>query len=165
MREWWLAREPRERWLLGGGALAAVALLAYALLWIPFQRHLDDARQSVAALRQDLAWMQQAAQQLRQLETARATARGQAGGPAPSLLTLVDLTARSAGLGTALNRVEPQGDRQVRVRLEQAAFDTLLRWLAELERSHGVTLVNASLERLAESGRVSARLVLQGPGA
>jgi general secretion pathway protein M len=81
-----------------------------------------------------------------------------------SLLVFVDRTARSAGLGPAVKRVEPQGVNQLQMRLEQVSFDQMLRWLGNLEQEHGITLINAVVDRQTESGRVDARLVLQGSG-
>ena len=76
-----------------------------------------------------------------------------------SLLSLVDRTAKSGRLGTALKRVQPDGDEKVGVWLEAANFDDLVRWLAALETRHGVRVVSSVFQALEASGSVDARLV------
>jgi general secretion pathway protein M len=162
MNPWWDSLQPRERWLVGSGGLLAVLLLGYALLWQPFQRDLRQLRQSVAAQRQDLAWMQQAATLVKQLggstanpAAATATRSGQ------SLLTLVDQTAKAAGLANAVKRVEPQGSDKLRVQLDNVSFDLLVRWLIVLEQQHRIQIANVTVDRQG-NGLVNVRLVLQG---
>jgi type II secretory pathway component PulM len=46
------------------------------------------------------------------------------------------------------------------VQLEQVGFDALIRWLADLQRRHGIVIDNAALEGQTEGGRVNARLIL-----
>lgn len=160
MKEWWNTLSERERWLTGGGGALALLVLVYALLWQPFRTHLVNLRQAVAAQRQDLAWMQQAAAEVKRLSASPAAAMAQQNNP-QSLLTLVDQTARTAGLGTVMKRIEPQGDDKLRVQFEQVSFNQLIHWLGSLEQEYGVTIANVTLDRQSEAGRVDARLVLQ----
>ncbi len=149
--------------LAGGGGLG-VALMLYVLVWEPWQDTLQRLRTEAAAQRTDLAWMRAAAREIQRLSATRevnAPAHPNGG----SLLTVVDRTARAAGLGSALKRVEPQGTDRVRASLEGAAFDTLVRWLGRLEREHGIVTLNAVVDRDAESGRVDARLVMGTGGS
>lgn len=152
----------RERQVLGGGGALALALLLYALVWDPFQKELHRLRETVAQQRADLAWMRQAAADLKRLEETAPVSRTTRRRDGRSLLTLVDETARGAGLGQAVKRVEPQSGDQVRVRLEQVVFDDMIRWLGGLEQEHGVQTVDAVVDRQAAGGRVDARLTLRG---
>lgn len=161
MKAWWQGLNARERGVLAAGAALVLVLLLYTQVWEPFHQRFERLRATVAEGRQDLAWMRRAALELERLDRGNSPAQ-----PRPadgrSLLTLVDQTARTAGLGAAVKRVEPQGSDQVRMRLEQVSFDELIRWLGSLEQEHGVQAVNAIVDRQAEGGRVDARLVLQG---
>ena len=160
MRDWWNRLNVRERWVLSGGGLALAVLLVYALAWRPWRVDVERLQQQIAAQRTDLAWMRAAAQEVKRLDAAAVT-------QAPnrnrerSLSTLIDQTAKAAGLGAALKRVEPQGDAGLRVRLEQVSFDKMLLWLGELEREYGIEIDNAVIDRQADDGLVNARLVLQ----
>ncbi len=159
MTHWWQGLNLRERRILLTGVLLSLGLLLYALAWHPFQTRLTDLRRTVAAQRTDLTWMRQAAQEVKRLSSTDPTLTQQGG---PSLPTLVDQSARTEGLGSALKRVEPQSDGKLRVRLEQVDFDQMIRWLSNLERKHRVSTVNAVVDRQDRNGLVNARLLLQG---
>lgn len=161
MRDKWHRLTLRERWLVGGGSALALALLLYALLWHPFYKRLNELRQTVVEQRAALHWMRQAAVEVKRLSALTDTASQAAQRGGQSLLTLVDQTARTAGLSSALTRVEPQGDAQLRISLEKANFDTLVRWLGALEQEYGVAIVNVVVERQGGSGQVDVRLILQ----
>ncbi len=161
MRAWWDHLGQRERWLLGGGAVALLVLLFYLQVWAPFQTSNRLLRQSVAEQRADLAWMRQAA-----VEVKRLNAAGHSGGPAASggqsLLTVVDQTARAAGFGAALKRINPQGGDKLNAQMEQVEFDAFINWLGALEREHRITIVNMAVDRTDTAGLVNARVILQG---
>jgi general secretion pathway protein M len=107
--------------------------------------------------------MQQTTKEIKRLESTDSGAKAlQAAGNGTSLLTLVDQTAKSAGLGTSVKRVEPQGDDKLRVQLEQVSFDQMILWLDSLKQEHGVVAINVIVDRQTESGQVNARLLLQG---
>lgn len=158
MKAWWEGLSSRERLLVAGGATLTLVLLLYALAWQPFQASHRRLRQSVAEQRTELAAMRQMAQEIKQL--------GGPNGKLPategrSLLTVVDQTARAAGLGAAVKRVTPQGENRLGVQFDAVEFDKLVPWLGALERNHRIAIVNLSVDRAA-AGRVNARLVVQG---
>jgi general secretion pathway protein M len=174
IKVWWDQRNQRERLFLISGATLLALLLFYFSVWLPFQNNLSGLRQSVVRQRSDLARMQQLAGEIRYLEkrspdttSAPAAAGSQSGaGPpssanTPSLPTLVDQTARAAGLGGALKRVEPQSDNSLQVQFEQAGFDMLLHWLNRLLQDHGIVILNVIVSKQEAPGRVNARLLLQ----
>jgi len=157
VKAWWENLSARERGLVVGGIVLTLALLVYALVWEPFRASRRQLQQTVAGQRADLAWMRQAAQEVKRLNSAGAT---QAPSDGRSLLTLVDQTARAAGLGTALKRVAPQGDDKLSAQLDAVEFDKLIPWLGALERDHRIAIVNLSVDRTDAAGLVNARLIL-----
>ncbi len=159
MSGWWQAQSARDRRILLVGGVLAVLLLGYALLWLPLQRDTEEWRARAAAAEANLIWMRTAAEQLRGIAPAPATA------PADgrSLLAVVDAGVREAGLGGALLRVEPVNAGQVRVYFQQAGFDALADWLQSVGNSHGVRVVELSAQRSAGVGLVDARLTLEAP--
>ena len=159
MKAWWDSLSLRERSLIGGGMALTLALLIYALAWQPFRAGYRRLHQSVTEQRADLAWMRQAAQEVRRLSGGAGSAAKTAG-EGQSLLTRVDQTARAAGFGPALKRIAPQGENQLSVQLEAVEFDKLIPWLGTLERNHQILIVNLSVDRTVTAGRVNARLVL-----
>lgn len=160
MKAWWEHLGVREQWLVGGGTILMLLILVYVLIWEPFQSSHRRLQQRVAEQRADLAWMGQAAQEVQRLSNNAGAAQLQADGR--SLLTRVDQAARAAGLGPALKQITPQGDDKLNARLDVVEFDKLLPWLGALEREHRITLINLSVERTETTGRVNARVILQG---
>lgn len=162
MKAWWDNLSQRERWLLGGGAVALLAFLFYLQVWEPFQASNRLLRQSVAEQRADLAWMRQAAVEVKRLNAAGASGGRAAASGGQSLLTVVDQTARAAGLGAALKRINPQGGDKLNAQMEQVEFDAFINWLGALERGHRITIVSMAVDRTDTAGLVNARVILQG---
>ena len=145
---------PRERLLLlVGGAVVAITVL-YLVIWEPLVTAHTTRAQALESARV-LA---------NRIESLAAEAQGNRNGSAVnlsvSLLAAVDQTSRSPVLGKAPARVQPEGDREVKVWLEDVAFDKLLRWLVELETLYGIGASSAEIDRGAAPGTVSARLTL-----
>lgn len=162
MRGWLEGLEPRERLLLYFAAGVLVSFLVFVLVLHPLHAGYDRLQASVAEQRDTAQWMQQSARLVKRLQAASGATAGSLGGR--SLLAVTDSTARAGGLGPALKRIEPEGGNGVRVWLEGVSFDDLVKWLGTLSSSHGVDVVNASMERDESAGRVNARLTLQAQG-
>ena len=162
MKEWFAGLEQRERRLVMGAAALLLVMLLYVAAWEPLVNNVGELRDATAHQRETLLWMQQAAREVKQLRGAGGARTRPASGQ--SLLSLVDRTAKSGKLGTALKRVQPDGEQRVRVWLEGAGFDDVVRWLVQLERIHGVTVGDSVFEAKEEAGRVDARLVFEAAG-
>jgi general secretion pathway protein M len=74
--------------------------------------------------------------------------------------TLVNSSAQENKL--TIRRYEPAGEDGIRVWLEGAEFNAVVKWLYQLEGSSGIRAVEFTVERDAQPGRVNARLTLQG---
>jgi general secretion pathway protein M len=157
---YWNSLQPRERRVLIAGAVALFLLIAYAGIWEPYRSGLQELRESVVEKRELRTWMQQAANEIQRLRGIKG--RGGNGGAksSGSLLALVDSTARGNQLGDALKRIQPDGQDAVRVWLEEAKFDDVLRWFESLRRQQGLIIDEAVVERLDVPGRVNVRVVL-----
>jgi general secretion pathway protein M len=159
MKAWWATLANRERLLvvLAGGAVL-VALL-YLLVWEPFAQERSALASRVEAHRQDLAWMEQAASELQRLRaTTRATTVGDR---QRSMLAVIDSSAKQTGLRKVIQRMEPVGQDGVKLWLENADFDLLIRWLGDLKQRFGIRVTRASFDRSDTPGRVDSRLSLQ----
>jgi general secretion pathway protein M len=158
MKVWWEKLSSRERLVAAGGAALTLALMVYALAWQPFQASSFRLRQSVAEQRAELVLMRQMAEEIKRLGGSDGKPKAADG---RSLLTLVDQTARAAGLGAALKRVTPQDADRLSAQFDAVEFDKLLPWLGALERDHRIAIVNLSVDRAA-AGLVNARVMVQG---
>lgn len=160
MKDWFFGLEPRERLLVSGGAVLLLLLLLYSLLWAPIAGKYTSLRENVAGQQQTLAWMQRAAGQIRALQRLNTGSAQGLGGR--SLLAVVDQSARSSSLGTAIKRIEPDGTKAVKVWLEGAAFDSMIVWLGQLAKNFQIEPTIITLEPVG-GGRVNARLTLLEP--
>lgn len=137
-----------------------LGFLTLLLVWLVLLAPLSSARRSlqreIETKEEELAWMQTAAQEVRQ-HAGHGSGRGGA-----SPLAVIDDSARQfVGLGQAMQRVEPDGERKVRVWLEGAVFDDLLRWLAQLKLGDGIEVEEVVVEQVRPgSSVVNARLTL-----
>lgn len=155
LRQWFEAREPRERRILVAGAvLAAIIVLAGALL--PLNRAVLDAASRVERKQSDLEFLRSVGPSLASI------------GPAPSvpenvesLVVLVDRSARESGLGEALRGSQPDGEGSLRVQFEKADFNAWAAWLARLVSQHGLRVEAATAEATAEPGMVNASVVVR----
>ena len=156
MKEWFDSLEARERRIMLVGAVVLLLVIIYFLGWEPFINRLHELRESTQKKQLDVAWMQNAAQQVKQLQ-ARNTAPAQLGA-GQSLLGVIDRTAKLKKLGDSVKRVQPDGSSKARVSLESANFDVVIAWLEELERRYGVGIETITFEKREEPGLVDARI-------
>ena len=159
--EWWQKQSERDRRVLAIGAAVVAVLLAWAFVWYPLARARAQLESRVEQERADLAWMRQTGGELRELRAKGA--RGKVDRQGKSLFALADVTARGAGLATALKRVEPTGPRSVRASFEAANFDALIGWVDVLARDYAVQTTDFSADRVEAIGTVNARVVLEEP--
>jgi general secretion pathway protein M len=156
-KDWYYGLKPRERMIISGGAALVLLTAIYILALAPFYRSVSTLAENVETKQADLAYMRSVAGELQALNASQpmvATPTGE------SLVVLVDRTAREAGLSSALTGQTPNGENGIRVRLEAAAFDMAVMWLANLELSHAVAIESATFDRTSTPGLVNISLVL-----
>jgi general secretion pathway protein M len=158
MKDWFLGLEPRERLFVTIGSAVVLLFVVWGLLIAPLYNATNLAGSRIETKRSTLAFLRGAAAELAagaQLPAAGPDLAGQ------SLVVIVDRSARDAGLGAALTRNQPVGDDGIRVRLENASFDSLARWLAALNAGSGLSIESATFDRAPDEGRVHASLVFR----
>lgn len=140
----------RERVLVLGLLPVAIGFAAYQFAWVP----LAQSRMALTAEIISYRTVQAAAQTARSAPVQRVD-RARPSDPLPTRI------ARSAeAAGVALRRLEPEG-ALVRVTLDDAAFETVIGWIAEMERDHAIILRALELDRRTAPGVVSARMTLE----
>jgi general secretion pathway protein M len=132
----------------------------YLLALAPFYATINARAERVERKEADLAWMRSVAPEVQALGASLPVSAGPSN---ESLVVLVDRTAREAGLGTALTGQTPNGETGIRVRMEGAAFDTLITWLGNLQLNQAVSVESAQFDRTTTPGQVNASLVLNRP--
>lgn len=162
MKAWWLSKTPREQQALVFAAAALLLFMLYLLAWQPFVNAVEQKRQQVQSRQVTLDWMEGNLAEILTLRNQhRMSGRGNS---KEALLTLVDRTAKQSQLRQQIKRIKPQGDSEVQLWVEQAPFDTLLKWLGGLSGQYGVRIDSLNIDRQQQPGVVNARLVLQRAG-
>jgi general secretion pathway protein M len=159
LRSWLAGLSERERRMVTWGGAGAAVLLVFGAVVVPLYAAAGRSEQRVEQKRQDLEWMRGVAGELRAAGPA-----GEAAAAGQSLVVIVDQSARAAGLGGVLTGTQPSGTGGVRVRLEGAAFDTVVAWLANLRQQYGLGIESATVDRGAQSGIVNVSVILKGSG-
>src|SRR5690606_25783374 len=61
LKDWFFALKPRERWMVGAGAVLAVLIVLYSFVLAPFYASVDALAERVERKEGDLAWMRSVA--------------------------------------------------------------------------------------------------------
>lgn len=155
---WLDSLNPRERRLVVAGGIFLGLFILYQLTWAPFANGMAEMQTKVSKKQEDLLWMQQAAQEARSLQGGSAGRRPVHTG---SLLGLIEKTARQRGLGSSIRKVQPEGQKGVRIWLDRVAFDAVMTWLDELQVKQGVMVSSLAAERTPQEGWVNIRMLVE----
>ncbi len=145
----------REQIAVGVAAIAVALTLVFLLIWDPLARAHRDRAEALELARAQAQQIERAAMLVKP-----GNSGGRAANLSTSLLTAVDTTSRSPILGKAPSRVQPEGDREVKVWLEDVPFANMLRWLDQLQTQYAISASSVEIERSDVSGQVSGRLTL-----
>lgn len=156
-RERFLALHPRERWMLVFGGAALFITVLYLAAIEPLMKAHDGRSAALQSSREIALRLEQAAAlvQSQRGRTPAATA-----GRGVSLMAAVDQASKQGQLGKGPARIQPEGDREVRVWFEDVSFDALLRWTADLQARYGVSVQTMDVEPQSTPGRVNVRFSL-----
>lgn len=160
MKAWWLALQTRERMILIiAGAIVLIALI-YLLIVEPVLKNHADLSNQVKAQQNTLAWMQQTSQRVKQLQKVSQSEPGSVSHQG-SLLALMESSSQQSNMRKPIQRMEPEGKNGVKLWLEDADFDNLIRWVGELSYNQGVVVTRATISRGESPGEIDSRLSLQ----
>ncbi|MGB0133659.1 type II secretion system protein GspM [Dokdonella sp.] len=159
MGAWWKQLAERDRRILIVGAVIVSAFLVWSFVWHPLALKQAQLVEQLDNGRRDLAYVRVAEAEVERLRNAGVQSRADRQGK--SLLALVDVSARGAGLDTVLKRLEPVGSNSVRASFEFVSFDSLIAWIEQLARDYGVQITDFSADRVDATGLVNARVTLE----
>lgn len=152
MTEWFRQLAPRERLVLGVGALLAVAIVAWTFIWTPLRDGTAELEARVDERAREVVDLRRAAN----LRSTPPT--GIAAIDSTNILFLIDETARQLGL--EFTRSSPDGPNAITVSFSRVRFDLLLGWLIDLEQVHGVAVERASFTHSGSDGFVNGQVRL-----
>jgi general secretion pathway protein M len=151
LKTWYAGLQERERRVVAVGGVALAVVILFGAILLPLQSAVSTATKRADDRREDLAWMRVNAAEVQ--SGARTVFNDT--GEAP--VVIVDRVGRESGLATALKGSQPSGNG-VRVQLEAAPFDTLIRWLATLDERYGLAIDSITVDRAARPGVVNANV-------
>ncbi|HDN26640.1 MAG TPA: type II secretion system protein M [Thioploca sp.] len=159
MKQWFNQLAPRERRALIIGIVALGGIIIYFMLWEPFTTERTQLENIISSQKATLDWMNETAAEVQQLrnqsKTSSVKTRKQ------SLLSLIDKSTRTGALSKANKRIEPKGERQVRVNFKEVSFTELMRWLGQLHNQHQVQVSTITIEPQHTPDKVKVRLILK----
>jgi general secretion pathway protein M len=156
LRAWYAGLQHREQRVVAIGGVALGVLILVLGILLPLQSAVSSAGRLNETKREDLAWMQANAPEIRAAGNQVLADTGEAP------VVLVDRVGREAGLANALRGTQPNGTG-VRVQLEAAPFDTLVTWLATLDERYGLAIESITVDRAARPGAVNASITFTQP--
>jgi general secretion pathway protein M len=153
MKAWFFGLNPRERWIVIGGAVAAAVIVLWAFVLKPLGDMTAELRASVESKQQLLA-------DVTRVEAAQPGAVAQnLQGANQTLFVIVSTTAAAHGLGDPGTR--QNGPSGIDVTLQGASFDSLIAWLVTLRGTYGVDVETVSLNSAREPGLVNGQVSLR----
>jgi len=151
------ALQPREQVLVAAAGLMLTLALIYLALWQPFALAREHRSDELVAARE----LASRIEQIGALgQSSKSTHGPPVVGPEVSLLAAVDQASKDGILGKPLSRINPDGEKQVRVWVEDVPFEALLRWIDDLQTRYGVKIDAIAIERRPGPGQVNGRLTL-----
>jgi general secretion pathway protein M len=151
----WNERNQRERRMLLAALTVVVLGLIYALLIDPAISGRDDLEKRLPVLRQQAAEVQVLA---KQASAAGSGATATAAAPAP--LTRESLETSLSRKGLKAQNLSVTGEL-ARLQLNDASFAATVEWLAEMQRSVRLAVVDAKIEGQAQADTVNASFTLR----
>jgi general secretion pathway protein M len=153
MKAWFYGLQPRERWIVAIGGVAAIVIIAWGFVVRPLRAELATLTTSVDTKQRlliDIARIES-----EQPSTVISNQQGQQ----QTLVGIIDATARSHGLSPP--RTTANGPSGVNVSIQSASADTLLAWLIVLHGTYGIDVESASFAGAREPGLVNGQLSLR----
>lgn len=155
--QWWRTLALRERRMV----IAAAAVVALAFVYLLCFEPAWTGRTRIAAqlpgLRSQVAQMEAMSAEARRL-----TALPAAGGQPPAVRQQLEASISEAGLQPFVSQLTSSGEL-LDVRFKNVPFAKFLDWLAAAQRDTRLRVVDASVQREATGGAVTARIAFESP--
>lgn len=150
--------EKRERHMVIGGSIALLVIFIYLAIIDPIFATLNTERLRYQSQREMLVWMQDAANEVRSLQSSGASNASRFANR--SVSSLVELSATSSGVKGFITKQE--SDRNgVKVQLDKADFDRVIVWINDMQQKYAILASKIVVEPGKEAGTVDVRVTLE----
>lgn len=151
--EFWNARNARERAMLAAAAAAVFLGVVYAILIGPAVSGRERLESSLPALRQQAAQLQAMSREASSLSGAEAP-------PPAAPMSKEAIEAALTRKGLKAQNVAWSGET-ARIQLSSVSFAGLLDWIDDMQKTGGLSVVDANIVALAQPDMVNATLTLR----
>jgi type II secretory pathway component PulM len=157
MKEWFAQLNQREQMSLLLLGLALGLYLIYMFVWLPL-----DARREQLALQNTAIAESQVRVDAMVSEVLQLRQSGAQSGARRNLMSVIN---ESTGrLQLPVIRLQPNSRGEIQVRVENASFDDVLKWLYEMEYAEGLLVREVSLTQASTVGRVNVTVRIAEAG-
>jgi general secretion pathway protein M len=154
LSEFWAARNARERMLLAAAAAVIIFGLIYVVLINPALEGREQLSKNLPVLRQQVAQLQAMAK-----EAAGLAGQSQAA-PTVAPVSRESVEAGLARKGLKAQNIALTGDI-VKIQLSSVSFSALLDWLADIQKTSQLAVIDANIVALSQPDMVNVTLTLQ----
>ncbi|WP_432455692.1 type II secretion system protein GspM [Agarivorans sp. QJM3NY_29] len=154
MKQWWQSLNKREQNLVMLASILCFVAVLYWGVWSPVAQANQAAKQRLATQQQTLLWAQQ------QGAVILANGHTQANAGTIKVNQAVSSSARQQRI--SISRIQPKGDSEVEVWIENVPFNQLLGWLNMLSQRYGVVVESIDLDEGKQAGTVGVRRLRLG---
>ncbi|WP_199610502.1 type II secretion system protein GspM [Flocculibacter collagenilyticus] len=148
IKEHWEKLDDREKVLVGAMSVFVVIAIIYWGIWQPLANKQETLKHN---LTQQIELNQWAQNSIAKIKAAGTTSRNSNTG---SLSQIVNRT--TSGYGFTISRMQPREDK-LQLWIEEASFDELVSWLAQLESRHQVKVNQFDVSAADQAGIVKVR--------
>lgn len=156
MMNWYHSLASRERQFVSLGFLFVVFAGLYVFAYEPLDKALNESRTKLA-LKQG-AWSKMV-RITDEYKTLGSTNKRPVSDDKRSLLSIIDKSGASVGIKSSIKRLTPEGDKKVRVRVEDVAFDQLMKWLVTNSTRNSIHAELFMARKENQNGKVNATIL------
>jgi len=156
VREWFSQRTQQEQLLITIATVLLILFLFYLLLLMPQAQHKSELQANIDSRTSMLNWMAGASAEIRSLQAGSGERNKRDG---RTLIAHVSSVMKEKSVVPSV--IQPEGEKRLRMTIENISFSVLMERLGKLYSDHGVSVDQATIKPIdGTTGIVSARLTL-----
>lgn len=157
MKEWFSQLNQREQMSVFVLSLVVVLYLLYMFVWSPLDTRREELTLQNNAIAESRVRVDAMVSQLLQLRE-----KGASPGAKRNLTSVINQS--TARLKLPVMRLQPNSRGEIQVRLENASFDDVLKWLHQMEYSESLLVREVSLTPTGSAGLVNVTVRIAEAG-
>jgi general secretion pathway protein M len=153
LKNWYSGLDQNEQKITLIAALIVLTMLVYLLILEPVNSAVEQMQREVAATQQTIARIKQ---QVPMVLASKGT-----GGASPSSLPLTSVVnTTTSKYNLPVSRRDSKSPNEMQVWFDNVSFDSFIRWVAEINQKHGVTVTAVNVRSQDRNGITSINVKL-----